>query len=152
MIMRRCAAARNSAKLRAARQRGVIIFAGSQGVANGQPDSRKALKYAALCQGDHSPPRSTTNSSLGTHTNAGPSLANAAAESFRLPPQVNGLTGPRALKRIDGFASIGAVRKWICAAAVVALSIVFAVSAHEAAAAGPVRVMPLGDSITGSPG
>jgi len=44
------------------------------------------------------------------------------------------------------------VRKWICAAAVVALSLVFAVTAHEAAAAGPVRVMPLGDSITGSPG
>jgi lysophospholipase L1-like esterase len=44
------------------------------------------------------------------------------------------------------------VRKWICAAAVVALSVVFAVTAHEAAAAGPVRVMPLGDSITGSPG
>ncbi len=41
----------------------------------------------------------------------------------------------------------------MCAALVAALGVaVAALTATEAAAAGPVRVMPLGDSITGSPG
>ena len=61
----------------------------------------------------------------------------------------------RALKRIDAVRFNQAVRKWISAAVVAALSVVVTVTAFtatEAAAAGPVRVMALGDSITGSPG